>query len=76
MITDGLWSPALQVKGSWRCQHPNLTPLHSAALAALERLGGRARCLFEHIPRAQNAAADALANRAMDERVCKTRFTR
>ncbi len=54
---------AKQVNGEYKVKHPDMVPLHRAAKAALEG--------FEHwevrsVPRAQNAAADALVNRALD----------
>tara|TARA_Y100000748_G_scaffold178008_2_gene148999 strand:- start:4410 stop:4892 length:483 start_codon:yes stop_codon:yes gene_type:complete len=51
-----------QLKGEWTCGD-KLRPLcEDAALL----LGGFNCCVLEHIPRAQNAVADGLANEAMD----------
>ena len=52
-----------QVKGEWRCEKPHLKELcvRAKTLAASFRV-----CTFIHVLRAQNAEADALANRAMD----------
>ena len=52
-----------QMTGQFRVRHPRLQPLHEQATALVQRLG---RVRFEHIPRADNAAADRLANAAMD----------
>jgi ribonuclease HI len=54
---------AKQVNGEYRVKNPEMAALHDQALRALEG--------FEHwtvrsVPRAQNAAADALVNRALD----------
>ncbi len=53
-----------QMQGLWRIKHPGLRPL---ALRAGALLAGFRRCTIEHVPREQNALADALANRAIDE---------
>jgi ribonuclease H / adenosylcobalamin/alpha-ribazole phosphatase len=52
-----------QLKGAWKVRQPHLLPLHEQArrLAA-----GFELVSYEHVPRARNRAADALANRAMD----------
>jgi len=52
-----------QLAGRWRVKDAKLAPLHAdawQALAAFRRWTAR------HVPRAQNAAADALANAAID----------
>jgi ribonuclease HI len=54
-----------QMKGAWRVKAGNLKGPHAAAKALAARVPG---VRFRHIPRAANAAADALANRAMDSR--------
>ncbi|MEZ0291419.1 MAG: tryptophan 2,3-dioxygenase family protein [Solirubrobacteraceae bacterium] len=54
---------ARQVDGSYKVKNADLKPLHAAALAALGRLD---RWSIRPVPRAQNAAADALVNRALD----------
>ena len=53
-----------QMLGQYRVKNAGLQPLHRLAqvLAA-----GFDRLEFEHVPRAQNAEADRLANEAMDE---------
>ena len=50
-----------QMKGAWKVKHPGLQPLHAEA-----RDLAPAGTTFTWIPRAENADADALANRAMD----------
>ena len=52
-----------QMRGEYRVRHPALQALHQEATALVRRLG---RVRFEHVPRAQNAEADRLANQAMD----------
>ncbi|HEY4278080.1 MAG TPA: ribonuclease HI family protein [Conexibacter sp.] len=52
-----------QVNGEYRVRHAAMRPLHAAALAAL---AGFERWQLRSVPRAQNAAADALVNAALD----------
>ena len=54
---------AKQVNGVYKVKHPKMRPLHAAALAALAQFG---RWSISSVPRAQNAGADALVNRALD----------
>lgn len=54
---------ARQVNGDYRVKHPALRPLHAAALDAL---AGFDAWTIRTVPRAQNAAADALVNGALD----------
>lgn len=54
---------AKQVNGAYRVRHPQLRPLHAAAMAALR---GFARWEVRTVPRADNALADALVNAALD----------
>jgi len=54
---------ARQLEGAYKVKHPDLVPLHRAALDAL---AGFERWTVRSVPRAQNAAADALVNRALD----------
>jgi tryptophan 2,3-dioxygenase len=54
---------AKQVNGDYRVKHADLVPLHEQARSAL---GGFERWSIRSVPRAQNAAADALVNRALD----------
>ncbi len=54
-----------QISGEYRVKHPALQVLHGEArrlIAALPSVS------LEHVPREQNVAADALANRAMNLR--------
>jgi ribonuclease HI len=52
-----------QVKGAWRVRQPHLRPLLDAARALL---AGYAEVDLQHVPRAENARADALVNVALD----------
>jgi ribonuclease HI len=54
---------AKQVTGQYKVKHAGLRPLHSEALRALAGFG---RWSVRTVPRAQNAAADALVNAALD----------
>jgi ribonuclease HI len=54
---------AKQVNGVYKVKHPDMKPLHAAAM---EALGGFARWSVRSVPRARNAAADALVNQALD----------
>lgn len=58
-----------QVKGSYRVKSPNLIALHQEATAALQEFR---RWRIAHIPRRENAAADALANKALDAQAGRT----
>ena len=53
-----------QITGSYRVKSTHLIPLHQETLAALAAFR---RWRIERVPRGKNAAADALANRAIDE---------
>jgi len=54
---------AKQVNGEYKVKHPDMKPLHADAKAAL---GAFERWRVRSVPRAQNAAADALVNQALD----------
>jgi ribonuclease HI len=54
---------AHQVNGRYKVKHADMKPLHAQALAALR---GFERWSLRPVPRAQNAAADALVNQALD----------
>jgi ribonuclease HI len=54
---------AKQVNGIYKVKHPDMKPLHAAALEALR---GFERWSIRSVPRAQNADADALVNQALD----------
>ena len=53
-----------QMKGAYRVKHPNLVPRHFEIKNLIARNFGKVE--FVHVPRAQNADADLLANKAMD----------
>ncbi|MGK5684789.1 bifunctional RNase H/acid phosphatase [Actinoplanes sp. URMC 104] len=53
-----------QMSGRWQIKNAGLRPLAAEAAQLVTRF---ARVSFEWIPRERNRAADALANRAMDE---------
>lgn len=53
-----------QMRGRWRVKHPGLVPLALRAGALLASFKERE---IRHVPREQNAAADELSNRAIDE---------
>jgi ribonuclease HI len=52
-----------QLRGLWKVKHPGLRPLHEEARALLQNFDD---VDVAHVPRAQNAAADALVNAALD----------
>jgi ribonuclease HI len=52
-----------QLAGRWRVKDAKLIPLH---IQARRVLAGLSAWTAAHVPRAQNAAADALANEAID----------
>jgi probable phosphoglycerate mutase len=52
-----------QLHGRWRVKDAKLAPLHAEAKGLL---GGFQRWSAAHVPRAQNATADRLANEALD----------
>jgi ribonuclease HI len=52
-----------QVKGTWKVKQPHLQPLRAEVRALLRRYDD---VDLQHVPRAQNAAADALVNAALD----------
>ena len=54
---------ARQVDGSYKVKHPDMVPLHQAAMDALRGFG---HWSIRSVPRAENARADALVNRALD----------
>ncbi len=53
-----------QMNGRWKIKHPNIRPL---AVIARELLRSFREPRIRHVPRIENALADALANRAIDE---------
>ena len=54
-----------QLEGRYRVKNAGLQPLHREAQALIARF---ARAKLAHVPRERNREADALANRAVDER--------
>jgi ribonuclease HI len=54
---------AKQVNGVYKVRHPDMRPLHAQALQALSAFD---RWSIRSVPRAGNAAADALVNQALD----------
>jgi len=54
---------ARQLTGAYKVKHPAMKPLHAEAMAALR---GFDRWGIRSVPRAQNARADELVNRALD----------
>lgn len=57
-----------QLAGRYRVKNPGLQPLYREASALLARFG---RAQVTHVPRERNREADALANRALDERASR-----
>lgn len=55
-----------QLQGRYQVRNATLRPLYARAQ---ERIAGFRRFKIQHVPREQNAEADALANRGMDEGV-------
>jgi probable phosphoglycerate mutase len=53
-----------QMSGRWQIKNPGLRPLAAEAATLVKRFD---EVTFDWIPRERNKAADALANRAMDE---------
>ena len=54
---------AKQLNGLYKVKHPAMKPLYEEAVTALR---GFERWKIRSVPRAQNARADALVNRALD----------
>jgi ribonuclease HI len=52
-----------QLNGGYKVRNARLKELHARAKRAIQALD---RCYIVHLPREQNAAADRLANRALD----------
>jgi ribonuclease HI len=52
-----------QIQGIYRVKHENLIPLHKKATTLLRRFGS---VDIGHVPRKQNAAADAVVNQTLD----------
>jgi len=56
----------MQLKGEWKLKHEGLRPFFNRARELVARFD---RVTFSHIPREQNAAADEMSNRAIDEKM-------
>jgi ribonuclease HI len=54
-----------QLTGVYRVKHPNMIPLHAKAKGLLKKF---AHADIKHVPRRQNAAADAVVNAVLDAR--------
>jgi ribonuclease HI len=54
---------AKQINGEYKVKHPDMKPLHAEAKQAL---GQFTKWRVRSVPRAENAAADALVNQALD----------
>ena len=54
-----------QLTGVYRVKHPNMIPLHAKAKALLKKFR---HVDIKHVPRRQNAAADAVVNAVLDAR--------
>ncbi|MBI4238508.1 MAG: ribonuclease HI family protein [Deltaproteobacteria bacterium] len=54
-----------QMLGQYKVKHPELRPLYEQARQLVAKV---AQFAIQHIPREQNHEADALANRAIDDR--------
>ena len=57
-----------QISGAYRVKHPAMVPLHREAVSLLRRFE---EASVSHVRREQNKEADALANRALDEKASK-----
>lgn len=55
-----------QMKGMYAVKHPRLLELHNATRELIRQLGGVVT--FDHVLRGGNARADALSNKAIDDR--------
>jgi ribonuclease HI len=55
---------ARQLTGAYKVKHPAMKPLHEEAMKALRGFDGWS---IRSVPRAENARADALVNRALDD---------
>jgi len=57
-----------QISGAYKVKHPSMVPLHQEARALMRRFE---QISVSHVRREQNKEADALANRALDEKSSK-----
>lgn len=58
-----------QMKGEYKIKNENLAVL---AKKVRELAAGFEKCVWEHVPRAKNAAADKLANEVLDEAAARS----
>jgi probable phosphoglycerate mutase len=58
-----------QMKGEYKIKNENLAVL---AGKVQELAAGFTKCVWEHVPRARNAAADKLANEILDEAAARS----
>jgi ribonuclease HI len=54
---------ARQLNGDYKVKHPDMKPLHAEVMEELQDFD---RWSIRNVPREENAAADALVNRALD----------
>ncbi len=57
-----------QISGAYKVKHPDMISLHREATGLLRRFSSAS---LSHVRREQNREADALANRALDEKASK-----
>lgn len=60
-----------QLKGTWRCKHPNLQILYQLCqklIHEIKQMDANSTVKCDHVYREQNKIADGLANEAMDKR--------
>jgi len=57
-----------QVSGAYKVKHPSMVPLHREARDLMRRFD---QISVSHVRREQNKEADALANRALDEKASR-----
>ena len=57
-----------QISGAYKVKHPSMVPLHREARELMRRFD---EVSVSHVRREQNKEADALANRALDEKASK-----
>jgi len=60
-----------QLKGTWRCKHPNLQILYGLCqklISEIKQIDANSTVKCDHVYREQNKIADGLANEAMDKK--------
>ena len=60
-----------QITGAYRVKHADLIPLHAKAKSLLRTFK---TVNIQHVPRKQNAAADAVVNQFLDEAAARLSF--